>query len=77
MDEIKVQKVKLGDVNHMLNHQIQIICDRIKDSYLKEVDMISGDDSYEANYHRGRASAFEYSMQSLSIMQKQIKNLLT
>ena len=76
MEEIKVQKVKLGDVNLMIDNQIEEICSLIKDSYLKEADMISEGDNTQAEFCRGKAFAYDYAIKSLAILQSRMKNLL-
>jgi hypothetical protein len=74
MSEIKVQKVKLGDINFFIEREIEEICSLIKDSYLKEADMLSEDNNLEAEFCRGKAFAYEYVLKSLSIVKSQINN---
>tara|TARA_Y200000002_G_scaffold340424_1_gene310979 strand:- start:12834 stop:13067 length:234 start_codon:yes stop_codon:yes gene_type:complete len=76
MSEIKVQKVKLGDVSFMIDTQIKEICSLIKDSYLQEADMLSEDNNLDAEFCRGKAFAYDYAIKSLSILQSQMNNLL-
>lgn len=76
MSEIKVKKVMLGDVNFMIDKQIEEICSLVKDSYLQEADMLSEDNNLQAEFFRGKAFAFDYAIKSLSILQSQMKNLL-
>ena len=75
MEQIKVQKVKLGDINFWIDREVEEICSLIKDSYLKEADMISEGDVQMAEFCRGKAFAYEYVIKSLSIVKSQINNL--
>tara|TARA_R100001463_G_C3456011_1_gene214264 strand:- start:53 stop:280 length:228 start_codon:yes stop_codon:yes gene_type:complete len=74
MEQVKVQRIKLGDINFFIDREIEEICSLIKASYLKEADMISEDNNLEAEFCRGKASAYEYVIKSLSIVKSQINN---
>ena len=75
MSEIKVQKVMLGDINHRLESLRLLYLNQLKDSEEKEVFMIQNNNVIESEFYRGRAVAYQESIELLLKTQKQISNL--
>jgi len=75
MSEIKVQKVMLGDINHRLESLRLLYLNQLKDSEEKEVFMIQSNNVIGSEFYRGRAVAYQESIELLLKTQKQISNL--